>query len=370
MKNRDAKIDFIRGIAIIFMVMGHACAPGSSVIALFNIPIFFMISGYLFDPLSVTDKSGLFRFYARKIKSLWWTYFSWNTIFVLLNNFFIKIHIYTDNTEIENVYGICNSLNNYMSLKEMLIAIAKGFFMLGSGTKMGGAFWFLTVLFGVSLAYATIEYLIGKSKTGNKYARELQAVVSLSLLGIGYGLSGKGYMIYGLSPCFSAYILFYMGNCIKLVEEKCKNKKPFYMYIIMGVISGGLLLFMNQIGSVSLGNNRYENPLFLLMASLLGWIMLSALSNLFAETKIGIGIEVLGANSLIIMVFHFLSFKLVSLVGVILQNKPLYLIAAFPVLYCDGWVWIFYTIVGVGLPVLLKNGVGMVRRKNYARIKK
>ncbi len=39
-------------------------------------------------------------------------------------------------------------------------------------------------------------------------------------------------------------------------------------------------------------------------------------------------------------------------------------------LYHDGWVWIFYTIVGVGLPVLLKNGVGMVRRKNYARIKK
>lgn len=34
---RNKKIDLIRGIAIIFMVMGHARAPGSHFIALFNL---------------------------------------------------------------------------------------------------------------------------------------------------------------------------------------------------------------------------------------------------------------------------------------------------------------------------------------------
>ena len=169
---RNKKIDFMKGLAIILMVMGHASAPGSHLIVLFNMPVFFMISGYLFNLSSIKSKNDLFKFYLRKIKSLWGTYFLWNMIFVLLNNVFIKIHIYTDNIELENTYGIYNSLNHYMSIKEMLVAIAKGFLMLGSGTKMGGAFWFLTVLFGVSIAYATIQYLLERSKFCNQHIKE------------------------------------------------------------------------------------------------------------------------------------------------------------------------------------------------------
>lgn len=50
---RDKKIDFMKGVAITLMVMGHAYAPGSHLIALFNMPVFFMISGYLFNLSSI-----------------------------------------------------------------------------------------------------------------------------------------------------------------------------------------------------------------------------------------------------------------------------------------------------------------------------
>lgn len=352
---RDKKIDFIRGIAIILMVMGHAHAPGSHLIALFNMPVFFMISGYLFKPSFVKSKDDLFKYYLRKIKTLWWTYFLWNTIFILLNNVFIKISIYTDNIELEKTYGIYNSLNHYMSLKETLIAIAKGLFMLGSGTKMGGAFWFLMVLFGISIAYATIQHLLMRSRFCSQHYMKIQGIIALLILGIGYGLQKAENMIYGISPCFSVYILFYIGNCLKSLHEKYEEKKLYPQRVITVVIASGCLLCMNHMGSVNLGKNDYESPLFLLLASLAGWFILYEASYFLAEAKLGKMIEVIGENSLTIMIFHFLSFKLVSMIGILLEQKPFYLMAAFPVLYNDGIWWLFYTVAGVCVPVLIKN---------------
>lgn len=364
---RNRKIDFIKGVSIILMVLGHAHAPGSHLMALFNMPVFFMISGYLFSPLSLKRKNDLFNYYLRKVKTLWWTYFSWNTIFVLLNNVFIKIHVYTDNVELENTYGIYNSLNHYMSLKEMVVAIAKGFFMLGSGTKMGGAFWFLTVLFGVSVAYVTIQYLLGRSKFCKQHIWVVQGVIALLLLAIGYGLQRKENMIYGISPCFSAYILFYIGNFIKDLHKKNDEKKLYLQRAVITVIAGGCLLCMNDMGSVSLGKNYYESPVFLLFVSLAGWLMLYEVSFFLAETKFGKTIEVVGENSLTIMILHFLSFKLVSFVGILFEHKPFYLMAAFPTLYNDGGWWIFYTFVGVGMPILIIKILRSVRGRYVTR---
>lgn len=352
---RNIRIDCIRGLAIILMVMGHARGTGWSFIALFNMPVFFIISGYLFNSISVISGKDLFNFYFRKIKSLWWTYFSWNTIFILLNNVFIKINIYTDNPGIEDTYQIYHSLSHYMSAREMVIAIAKGFFMLGGGTKIGGAFWFLTVLFGVSIVYATVEHFIRQCKWGSLHVRQVQAFIAILLIGIGYWLSCRGYMIYGIAPCFSAYILFYLGNCLKLAEEKCSKEGKKYVQVIIAVFAFLCLLCMNHMGSVSLGNNQYENPLFLLCASLAGWALLSAISYFLVNTKLGRIIEVIGEDSLAIMILHFLSFKLVSLIGILVENKPMYLLAAFPVLYNSGFWWILYTVVGVSIPILVNR---------------
>ncbi len=368
-RERNKKIDFIRGVLIILMVMGHAYAPGSHLAALFNMPVFFMISGYLFNPTSVKGKCDLIKYYLRKVKTLWRTYFLWNTVFVLLNNVFIKTHIYTDNSELETAYGIYNSLNHYMSLKEMVIAIAKGLLMLGGGTKIGGAFWFLTVLFGVSIAYAAMQHLLMQNDFCDQHYMKIQGIIALLLLGIGYGLQKMENMIYGISPCFSVYILFYIGNCLSFLHKKYDDKKWYFPRTAIAVICYGGLLCLNHMGSINLGKNNYEKPLFLLSASLAGWFMLYEISNFFAETKLAKVIEVAGENSLIIMIFHFLSFKLVNMTGILLEQKPFYLVAAFPVLYDDGVWWILYTAVGVGMPVLVNNMIKKVRGKCVAGIK-
>ena len=104
-KKRDIRIDIMKGIAIILMVYGHSGAPLKNFIYLFHMAVFFMISGYLFDEKKVISHGDTAKYIVKKIKSLWLIYFVWNTAFILLNNFFLKINFYTNNN-IENFYKI------------------------------------------------------------------------------------------------------------------------------------------------------------------------------------------------------------------------------------------------------------------------
>ena len=45
---RNSKIDILKGIAILLVVMGHTCFGGTEYIYLFHMAVFFMASGYFF----------------------------------------------------------------------------------------------------------------------------------------------------------------------------------------------------------------------------------------------------------------------------------------------------------------------------------
>ena len=76
-------------------------------------------------------------------------------------------------------------------------------------------------------------------------------------------------------------------------------------------------------------------------------------------------ITCLGQNTLAVVILHFLCFKLVSLVGVLIQGQPIYLIAAFPILY-EGIIWcIAYLLCGLGVPVALSIGWKKYLKINY-----
>ena len=69
----------------------------------------------------------------------------------------------------------------------------------------------------------------------------------------------------------------------------------------------------------------------------------------------------IGRNSMVIMMLHFLSFKVVSFIGVLIKGENIKLIGSFPVLYSTGFWWIVYGMVGVFLPLLSKYTVLKLR---------
>ena len=82
-KKRNIEIDIVKGLGIILMVMGHCNFPYSKFIYLFHMSVFFIASGYLQKEEYSEDIDGIKIFVWRKLKTLWLTYFIFNTIFVL-----------------------------------------------------------------------------------------------------------------------------------------------------------------------------------------------------------------------------------------------------------------------------------------------
>ena len=72
-------------------------------------------------------------------------------------------------------------------------------------------------------------------------------------------------------------------------------------------------------------------------------------------------IAYISIHSVPIIALHFLCFKIINAVVVIVTEQKKYMTAAFPVLmHTDAW-WIAYAAVGIGIPILLDWMVRKIR---------
>lgn len=90
--------------------------------------------------------------------------------------------------------------------------------------------------------------------------------------------------------------------------------------------------------------------------AILGTIMLLNISHAISQRNNWVTLSLLfiGDHTLEVLTWHFLSFKLVSLLIVLIYGLPMAMISQFPVVsdYASSF-WILYTIVGVGLPIAI-----------------
>ena len=123
-----------------------------------------------------------------------------------------------------------------------------------------------------------------------------------------------------------------------------------------------VLLILGQLGSVGLAGNGYSSPIFLLVTSLAGWVLVREAACLTAPLPcVRAVLAYLGRATMPIVILHFLSFKLVTWLGLLATGGEPYLLAAFPIYFTGGAWWLAYTAAGLVLP-LAANAV-------YKRIK-
>ena len=150
---------------------------------------------------------------------------------------------------------------------------------------------------------------------------------------------------------------------MKRYDISCKER-TINRHIFTLTVSIIILSVCNKTGSIALNQNRYENPLFFLTASFAGWQFLIEIAYFIKKAKVFEKCMVcIGQNTLAVVILHFLCFKIVSFVGVLLKNQPLCLVAAFPILYDDGCWWIAYLGAGLIIPFFLS-----LVYKRYKRI--
>lgn len=116
------------------------------------------------------------------------------------------------------------------------------------------------------------------------------------------------------------------------------------------------MIILNKVGSIELSKNEYNNPLFLLGCSLMGGLFVYEMGEIAMRVQsIQRAICKLGKSTLSVMILHFLCFKIINFVGVLIEGRPLYLVASFPILFTGKFIWLAYTVVGLMAPVLCKE---------------
>jgi fucose 4-O-acetylase-like acetyltransferase len=278
----------------------------------------------------------------------------WTVVFLLLNNVFIRINVYTDNPKIVSyMRGDEGQLAGYASAASVCKYSLQALYF-GTRTRMGGAFWFLETLMKVSVSYCIVYYLLRNVlRLNTRKAFAVQWMLSVVFLFSGYGCFLLRFNTAGLDRVLSYYILIHSGYTAKKYSLSTK-KRSTAAHILILLSACGILLVGSGRGSVALSANSYRNPFFFLVMSFAGWQFLYELADGICRVpRIRQILLVIGQNTLAVVAFHFLSFKIVSYLWVVLHHQPFYRIAAFPVPHTGGAWWLVYTVIGVGVPVFL-----------------
>lgn len=218
---------------------------------------------------------------------------------------------------------------------------------------MGGAFWFLATLMEVSICYCVIDFLLRNIFKNDCKTFVFQWIISVMFLVIGYISYKMKYSIAGLDKMFSYYILFHGGLAMKNLM-KFRKELSYSTHIAILIINLVILLFCNKIGTIELGANSYMNPVYFLIVSFCGWRFVYEIAFMIGKNEYSKKLlACIGQNTLPVVILHFLCFKLVNYIGVLFNHQPLFLIAAFPILYKGGVWWIAYTLVGLMIPICL-----------------
>ena len=357
-KGRDKTIDIVKGIGISLMVYRHARGPYSEIVLLFHMAIFFVASGYLYNRNYANNMKTVGTYIAKKLKGLWIPYFNYTTLYLLLNNFFIRQNVYTNNSAFLVAGGLESQyveLTEPLGMVDMVKEIAKAV-LFRSGTQMGGALWFFQSLFFVLIGYTIMEFAIGRILPDKRDNFILQSIISVTFLGLGFIFSIMNMQLGGLARVLSFYILIHIGvvfkhfNIMQYIYDK-------FGIVVLVFLSIMVLFIGYHIGYISAVDNDIENPIFFVVMSVSGWILLYSVAKILCRYSriINKSFAYIGMHSVSIIGMHFLCFKLISYIEVSFYKMDEYMLAAFPVLISSGLWWLAYMIAGITVPLLLNK---------------
>ena len=333
-------VSFAKGIGIMLMPLGHTffSTYGYAVIYMFHMPLFFFLSGYCFKESHLED----FRNYAKKrFSRIYVPFVKWGLIFLLLHNIFFHLNIYNDlygyEGEVSQLYGVSDYLK-----KAFLI-----FFCLSGNEQLLGGYWFLhTMFFASFIFYGLLKLKI--PVIGGIIALLLS--VLLYFKGIPVVNIYCGAKEWLAVACMMAGYLYKSYSIDKLADEYSAYVLPVcaLLLIVGSVYWRGEMLTMKWVHTI---------PYF--VSAMAGSIIVMKVSGFFVNKshRFSVFISTIGDKTIEILTWHFLSFKLVSLLIIVCYGLPIEHLAEFPVIRPyngQGW-WILYFVIGVAVPVIVTS---------------
>lgn len=230
------------------------------------------------------------------------------------------------------------------------------FKMQGEEAMLGG-FWFLKCLFFASLTlFLSLKWIRN---------RTIIIILFLTLM-FGNLMFNIHIPFWGLGKTYSMAVIFmYLGYMYKekSIQLECNS---ISLLVCFTIVCFGSLFW-----ATSMLNFNLPKAVPYILSGVAGSIMILGISRKLNEksTLTHNNTLYLGNKTMIILALHFISFKIVSLLIVLIYHLPSYRLAEFITIHeysRKGW-WIVYVLIGIACPLFMdyiyKNGLKVLFKK-------
>lgn len=342
-KNNCNSITIAKAIGIILMVVGHSGCPQmlSKFIYLFHMPLFFFCSGIFFSELN--GHKAAIQFLKKRIKGLYVPFVKWSVLFLLLHNLLMYVGIY--NTS----YGYEGG-SFYYTLSEMVHKLIGILFTMHDYEELLGGFWFIRALFVSSILVTFFSFL---SRSFSKYKYESLILLFLVLTILIRRLAPDPEFWRDISMGTFGAFFYMIGYLSKRYEG--------YWHTSFGAIVCCIILFLSFFyfkDGISMGCG-YNKVMVFSISGVSGTLFIIYLSNAIERQlpRLKRVLYYIGNHTLEILSLHFLSFRFVSYILVLLFGFDVAHVAEHPVIkdvaLSHAYWWISYSILGIIIPLLL-----------------
>ena len=335
-------ITIAKAIGIVLMVIGHSGCPQLlfKFIYLFHMPLFFFCSGIFYREMLSKDSVTIFL--KKKVRGLYVPFVKWSVFFLFLHNLLLAVGVYNSH------YGFEGG-SHFYSVYDMLWRLSMILFTMTGYEDLLGGFWFIRSLFISCLLIALVSYIL---RFSFKYKHELICffflIITIFLRKFvpdieffrEVSMGSFGAMFYMVGYLLNPYTRFWQN---RYGAVACCLSLLFFIYFFRSGVSMGC---------------GYNKVLPFSLSAVSGTMLTIYVSKLI-EKRFSIlkcFLYYIGNHTLEILALHFLSFKLVSYLIVLLYGFDIAHIAEHPVIKTisvsvSHW-WILYTIVGIVVPLL------------------
>lgn len=343
-QKRIEYLDAAKGIAIFLVCVGHAITNHENVnevnlpyllrfINQFHMPLFFVINGMLFSEKYVQKPIGSS---LHKFKAYYVPFVVYNLIFLALHNVFAALKLV--NAEFN---GAAYSLKQYIYRFVMVIT--------GHRQSFGGAMWFLGSLLIMSLLFIWSKFFIEKI-VSPKWQEACTAIFILACVLV--GLSPLCPSALKLDVSLYSMLFFYFGYLYKKYQWNDILVKRKGVIISICLLINIVIAYISPVGVVSKGYSSF--PLFA-VAAITGSLMV-IMAVQYRPIERNTVLKIMGQKSLDIMSLHFLCFKIVSVIIILVYGFSWDRLAEYPVLReVGGAWWLLYAVVGATFSVIIRK---------------
>lgn len=278
-KKNYGYISVLKGIGILAVIIGHLLIPDwlARYLYSFHIPIFFMISGYLYNVEKW--KGNLKELTFKRLKTYMLPYIT-IALFIIISNM-IEYMVIDKRQEAQRYLMV--------QLQGMLLSKSSSEWMVNFVPM-----WFLPCLFICSIIF----YIVTSCKYTYKKTH-IQRIIIIAMVTINCIIIGADLKPFPwqLDTTLFAVPFMYLGYIIKQ-KEWCLEKKYVLLFVIIGFIFGVI-----NPGYVHFLFNRYGNVLFMFVSAICTCLALFYIAQYIIKKNCFL--EFLGENTIIIIGFDY-----------------------------------------------------------------